>query len=301
VPTKVSRVPTAKPIASAEAVAALRAVHAGGSGAVAGNPDYLARAFATGTYAWLLALPRRPLLHLVERLAPGGSCFLLARTRFMDDHLEHALTQQLRQVVILGAGYDTRAHRFQRQLCDVQVFEVDLPATQGEKLRRLRRAGIELAPNVVYVQHDFAAGALLGTLEGAGFDRNLRTLFIWEGVCYYLKAPAVEETLQLVARCPKGSGIAFDYALQSFVEGDCSTYGAARVQRWLKRNAEPFHFGLEPGELGPYASALGLALQEDIGPREMSERYLVSGNGRVLGKPYGHLRLASLASLGAWS
>jgi len=284
--------PLRNAIRSAEAVAALRAVAAKNRDRLIANPDHFARKFVTGKYALVLALPSPVARNLTEYLSPGGYCYFLARTRFMDEHLLGALAGSVEQVAILGAGYDTRAHRFQTQLAHVTVFEMDLAATQRAKLDRMRKGRLEPARNVVYLSHDFKSGSLCAALEQAGLDCGRRTFVLWEGVSYFLRESAVRETLSLISRCAPGSSIAFDYALRSFVDGDDSTYGGRQVRKWLQKNGEPFHFGLGAGELGPYLGAFGLTVQEDLGPDAFTERYLIGSDGRPAGKPFGHLRMA---------
>jgi len=284
--------PSGNPIRSAEAVAALRAAAAKDGDPSIANPDRFARKFVTGRYALILALPSPISRNLTEYLSPGGYCYFLARTRFMDEHLLRSLAGDVEQIAILGAGYDTRAHRFQSQLADVKVFELDLPATQRTKLDRMRKALLEPASNVTYVSHDFKSGSLRTALEQAGFDCGRRTFVIWEGVSYYLHESAVRETFSLISSCAPGSSIAFDYALKSFVDGDDSTYGGRQVRKWLRKNGEPFYFGLGADELAPYLSTLGLSLREDLGPDEFTERYLIGSDGRTVGRPFGHLRMA---------
>ena len=284
--------PLRSAIRSAEAVAALRAVAAKDGDRSIANPDHFARKFVTGKYALILALPSPVSRNLTEYVSPGGYCYFLARTRFMDEHLLGSLARNVEQIAILGAGYDTRAHRFQPQLAGVKVFEMDLPATQRVKLDRMRKGLLEPAPNVVYVSHDFKSGSLRTALEQAGFDCGRRTFVIWEGVSYFLHESAVRDTFSLVSSCAPGSSIAFDYALKSFVDGDDSTYGAPQVRKWLRKNGEPFYFGLGSGELDPYLGAFALAVQDDLGPDEFTERYLIGSDGRPAGKPFGHLRMA---------
>lgn len=70
-------------------------------------------------------------LGYADRRGPGVWEFLAARDRYIDDHLETCLGEGLAQLVILGAGYDARAYRFEALKTGVKVFEVDHPATQA--------------------------------------------------------------------------------------------------------------------------------------------------------------------------
>jgi methyltransferase (TIGR00027 family) len=288
-----SNVPSRKqrPIKSAEAVAALRAVSAWESQ----SPDYLARDFVGGWYSLMLALPPILSKRLTERVSPGSYCYFMARTRFMDEQLERMVrTACSEQVVILGAGYDSRAHRFRTSLPKVRFFEVDLPGTQAAKLRRLAEGSHSLNPNVVYVPLDLGDGMLGRELERAGFRFQDPTVVLWEGVSYYLQPSAAEGVFRFVSEeLAAGSCILFDYALRGFVEGDESLYGGPEMQRWLRKNKEPFLFGLDPGELTGYLGRLGLQVVEDLGTDEIRARFLLRPDGTSIGMPFGHLRLAS--------
>lgn len=287
---------TMRPIQSAESVALLRAACHRESDPAVRNPDQFAKHFiGKGFYRFLLALPRPISRFVIENLSPGSYCSLLIRTRFMDEHLLRALQQGIRQVVILGAGYDSRAWRFAEQLKGTRVFEVDLPGTQAAKLACLKKAGMSTPSNLQFFAHDFNNGDLIARLQQQGLDTSLPTFFLWEGVCYYLPQAAVVANLQtVVGACAPGSILVLDYALRSFVEGDSSTYGGEAVQKWLKKINEPFLFGLNADETTTFMTRCGMQMIDDIGPAQMSERYLQGRNG-LLGNPLGHLRLAAVS------
>jgi len=295
--TMINRRRSDKPVRSAEAVAALRAVSGHEVDPIVRNPDYLARIFVRGRYrlilSLLLALPMELRRLLIERIKPGGYCFFLARTRFFDEQLQAALARGVKQVVILGAGYDSRAIRFADRLTQSEVFEVDLPSTQTAKCRRLREAGIIAPANVHFISHDFHDHALLEELRVAGFVPERPTFFIWEGVTYYLLESAVRDVFEsIICRCALGSSVVFDYSLRSFIEGDESTYGSRSMHRWLARHNEHFRFGLNAGHLGPYLKPFGLKVTEDIGADDIRSRYLTDSRQCLLGEPLGHLRMA---------
>lgn len=282
-----------KPIRSAEAVAALRAASTREPDLTVRNPDYLAHHFVGGVYKLILGRPKRMSRWLIERITPGSYGYFLARTRFVDEHLLKAIAQGVRQVVMLGAGYDSRAARFESRLAGLKLFEVDLPSTQSHKRGLMRLQGIPEPGNVVYVPHDFNTRSLITALREQGFDTNQPTAFIWEGVTYYLQESSVKDVLDsVVSQCARGSWLILDYSLRSFVNGDETTYGGPTMQRWLKKNKEPFLFGLEPGELRRYLSPCRLAVTTDLGPSEICRKYLTDRRGALVGQPLGHLRLA---------
>jgi methyltransferase (TIGR00027 family) len=286
-----------KPIRSAEAVAALRAASAKESDQRIANPDRLAKRFVSYPYSILLGLPSYLGRRIIEHIAPGGYCYFLSRTRYIDEQLLKAIENGITQVVILGAGYDTRASRFTQELKDATVFEVDLPSTQKVKLERMEAAEIRSSKQTTYIAHDFNIHAIDESLMSNGFRFDKPAFFIWEGVSYYLREKAVQDVFKLVSeQCAKGSCIVFDYALRSFVDGGENTYGAKKIHKWLKKNNEHFHFGINSSELAPYLNTIGLTLKDDIGPEEIQSRFLTRDDGSSVGKPYGHLRMALSAN-----
>ena len=131
------------------------------------------------------------------------------RTRVVDAEVARAIGRGTTQVVLLGAGYDGRALRFGGGA--VRWFEVDLPATQADKRRRLDALGIRPAA-VSYLPLDLATGDLDAGLDAAGHDRAAPSLFVCEGLLAHLTlgaAASLCETLR--ARAPHGSALVADF------------------------------------------------------------------------------------------
>ena len=143
----------------------------------------------------------------------GHEASLVARTRFFDERVLGALSAGTGQVVLLGAGYDDRALRFRSP--GVRFFELDHPATQSDKARRLRAlravkpgsGGPTLAPA------DFRNDDVAGVLEASGHDAGRPTLFLCEGLLVYLDQPTCVRLLGgLRARAAAGSELAASLA-----------------------------------------------------------------------------------------
>jgi methyltransferase (TIGR00027 family) len=279
-------------IQSAQTVAALRAAITNETLLAVTCEDHFAKYFI-GVRKRILtaALPQSLLRCMLERVAPGSYGFAFARTRCFDDVLLSEAASGIEQLVILGAGYDSRALRFRRELKGARVFEVDHPKTQARKMDILLRSVPSIPSNVQYVSVDFNRDDLLAELTKKGFSRCRRTLFLWEGVSYYLPKPVVAGILRFAASGAPGSSIVFDYALRKFVEGDTSTYGGAHIARWLRKIGEPFVFGLNPQETPHFLGECGLTPLFDIGPEEAEARYLTRKDGRILRRTLGHVRI----------
>lgn len=279
-------------IQSAQTVAALRAAVMHETSLAVACKDPLAKHFINLRERLLTGLLPQPLLRWVlERAAPGSYGFAIARTRCFDDALLSEAAGGVEQIVILGAGYDSRVLRFARELKNARVFEVDHPGTQARKMEILLHSVPSIPANVQYVRVDFNCDSLETELNKKGFSRTRRTLFLWEGVSYYLPKPVVAGILRFAASCGSGSSIIFDYALRKFVEGDTGTYGGEHVSRWLRKIGEPFVFGLNPHETPHFLSACGLRPIFDLGPEDAEARYLTRKDGRILRRTLGHVRI----------
>ncbi|WP_053057979.1 class I SAM-dependent methyltransferase [Rubrobacter aplysinae] len=198
------------------------------------------------------------------------------RTRFFDDALRDHLGEA-EQVVILGAGWDTRSYNLVKGT-DAQAFEVDAPETQTQKRESLAAANID-ASDVVFAAADFNEESWLDALERVGFDPSKPTFVLWEGVTYYLEAEAVEATLKTVAeQLAPGSAIAFDYPARHIVEGNTSLiYRMATLAARLI--GEPWTFGISTEapareQLAKFLERNGLRLAEyePVGEVEGGER-----------------------------
>src|SRR5262249_32969982 len=141
----------------------------------------------------VLRLPggTRALSTFIDRRWPGTRTSLVARTRLIDDTLAGLPDDTLGQLVILGAGFDTRPYRLAR-LNSVPVFEVDHPDTQAAKLAAMRRTMKHIPANVTFVPTDFQLDALAERMTDAGYQPSVPTVFLWEGTTNYLTEHSVD-------------------------------------------------------------------------------------------------------------
>jgi methyltransferase (TIGR00027 family) len=196
-----------------------------------------------------------------ETRFPGVGHAIIARTRFIDDCLKEAIDAGIRQLVILGAGYDTRALRFKELKDEVTVFELDHPATQRMKLERIKHHVKEDVSHVRFLSIDFSEEEFDSKLLANGYDMALHTFFILEGVTYYLPESAIDRTLLFIAnRSPKKSAVAFDYFPPSVADGTITLAEARALRKGLKNIGEEIVFGIEPEKAADFMKARGLRL-----------------------------------------
>jgi methyltransferase (TIGR00027 family) len=278
-------------------VAAARALGARERDPSVRNPDWMAEQLLgpeehalLGPLGDLLAASVQPDL---PKEAPLTR-MLIVRTRFIDACLEAALSAGIDQVVMLGAGFDTRAYRFREALKGARVIELDHPDTQAVKIRRVAAALGSPPANLTYVTADLRVDDLGKALRGAGYEADRRTFFIWEGVTMYLPAEAVRSTLGWVAsNAATGSAVVFDYTYMTAIEAmknfDISKLPAA-AQKGAKRfmdmmSGEPWIFGLPDGGEREFLAGVGLGLRKMLGLNspEAVETYLTREDGTVFG------------------
>lgn len=296
-------------LSTAEAAAALRAAGAAARDELVRGPDRLAARFVECAPR-LTAMVKIPMLRrlaprVAETLLPGSYWFEMARVKHMDGVLRKEVAAGAQQVVILGAGFDSRAYRFASRLEGIPTFEVDHPVTASVKRARVRRIFGALPPHVRYVDVDLNVnGQLQDRLPAAGYRSELRTLVIWSGVTPYIPAEGVDAVLRwLVTSAAPGSSIVFDYAYREAVEGSAFFYGAPQLRQRVAEAGEPLRFGVARGGMAAFVAGRGLQLLSDLGPEQLEQRYLVRRE-RLAGRPYGfvaiaHARVPLVASSGA--
>jgi methyltransferase (TIGR00027 family) len=214
----------------------------------------------------------------------GFVWLMLVRTRFIDERLERAIRGGAAQVVILGAGFDTRAHRFAELLQDVPVIEVDYGATQEYKKARVDAALGGAPANVVYAPVDFERDRLTDVLRRAGFQSGRKTYFIAEGVSMYIPEEGMKETLRAIAAVSApGSTLLLEYVNRGGLEL------LMKYPTGMVRNAidwgEPFVFGVPDGQDREFFLDLGLELGDTlkIGGAESVKRYATRQDGSYYG------------------
>lgn len=290
------------PASTAEGAATFRAAGAAEPDPKVQNPDAMAAAFiAWGIRAAALAKTpglRRLVPRLGERMLPGGYYYETARTLHIDRVVREEVRGGITELVLLGAGYDSRPYRM-GELSGVRVFEVDHPALSAIKREKVRAIVGEPPANVTYVEIDFTREELAERLAAHGHDVGASTLYVWSGVAPYLPEEAVTEVLRFVASHQSpATSILFDYCFGEAVEGDDAFYGAPELLARVERMGEPLRSGIPRGSAREYVEAVGLRLEEHLGPEDLTERYLIRSDGSVHGRPYGfmgfiHARVAA--------
>ena len=183
--------------------------------------------------------------------------YLAARTTFFDRVVTGALGRGVHQVVVGAAGYDGRAFRYAKP--GVRWFEVDHPATQRDKLRRLDRLGI-VAPDVTFVEADFTRDPVADRLRAAGLKAAAPALFLLEGIAVYLEPAVLEAVLEQFRQVAKpGSRLAISMSL-SWAR-DAATW--ARFQAAVAALGEPARSVFDADEAEALLARTGWRIMAD--------------------------------------
>ena len=221
-----------------------------------------------------------------KNLYPHGMYeYVIARTRYIDEAFKKALQEGAEQVLIFGAGFDTRAIRLADVSGSAKVFELDSPVTQQAKTNRYEQKSIAIPRNLVFVPIDFDRQSIEQRLIESGFEKGKKCLFIMEGLTMYLQPESVASTFQTVCELAgAGSRVVFDYVLASVVRNEAVYDGATQMTESLSKMNEGFHFGLEREDVGAFVSQYGFKVLEVMDANALQERFFTDRDGMLLAK-----------------
>ena len=220
--------------------------------------------------------------------------FMAARSRFAEDCLGVAVSGGVRQTVVLGAGFDTFALRNPYSDLGLRVFEVDHPATQAWKRRRLSEVGLAIPASLTFAAVDFESDDLGHGLRDAGFDPDRPAFFIWLGVVPYLGRAAIAATLRYIASLPE-SEVVFDYSepLENYPPERRAEIEA--LAAYTAEIGEPWLSHFDPYEIAQELGGYGFGDIEDLGMSHLAVRYLGAPADTPHSGPGGHLIRAARA------
>jgi len=198
------------------------------------------------------------------------------RTKYFDDTLEKYLLSQVGQVVILGAGLDTRAAR--KQTAGVTYFEIDDPATLMLKQTCYDRHGIDV--NVTFIPGNYVTDGVIRLLTQNGFDPDVPTYFIWEGNTMYLPLKSVEHILTELRRSVRRFRLSCDYLAEAVIAKTTGDAGITRLVESFAKMGAPWLSGI--GDIESLARALNLKVVDNFKTSQLAQTY---GFGRPMPSP----------------
>ena len=257
------------------------------------NPYY-----KSDDYIAPLLLPSgiKPFLHiaLTRRLftkvaAPKGIYeYVIARTKYVDAVFRQTLAEQFEQILIFGAGFDTRALRFQGAIGNTRIFELDVPVTQQAKIEQYHKRHLAIPASLTFIAIDFDKETLSTKLDEAGFCKHQRSLFILEGLVMYLQPESVNATFQIIRDyAGKGSLVVFDYIYSSVLRKEDIYYGETGIEQTVSNAGEQWQFGIEKGQIEQFLAKYGMQITDHKDAKEIEKTYFTNADGKTVGKVNG--------------
>jgi methyltransferase (TIGR00027 family) len=223
-----------------------------------------------GQRAEALAAPE----HIVDASLRRSPTYpnVIARTRYTEDALQTAVGRGITQYVLIGAGFDSFILRRPDYAVDLEIFEIDHPATQGLKMQRMGELGLRLPASVHFIAADLASESVAAALARSPFKGDHPAFFSWLGVTMYLTREANLATLRsLAGSAAPGSELVLTYVDQRMLNIESESFRA--LQRRVTSFGEPFLSGFDPKTFATTLKDCGLTLCEDLSGDEIAVRY----------------------------
>jgi methyltransferase (TIGR00027 family) len=214
--------------------------------------------------------------------------YVIARTKYFDAVFIEALEQEFDQILIFGAGYDSRALRFSELNKGTSIFELDAPVTQQEKLKAYQSKKLVVPKNLIFIPIDFNKEKLEDKIRQTGFIEGKKSLFILEGVTMYLSKDAVESTFRFISDVSgTGSMVVFDYIYGGVLRRENKYYGEKDMYKKVAKVGEEWIFALEENEAEHFLSKYGFLVKDYSSSNELEDRYFRDSRGHIVGKVNG--------------
>jgi methyltransferase (TIGR00027 family) len=213
------------------------------------------------------------LINFIQRKGLGALSSSIARTKYIDDLLKQSIDNGVKQVIILGAGFDTRSIRLDF-MQNISVIEIDHPDTSKFKIKKLKTSLKQLPTNTQYLQLDFNKQTLADFAVEQNLNFSIPTTIIWEGVTSYLPQEAIDATFEFVKKFTSNSYIIFTYLHKLVLDNPQSFKGTEKLLKILKESEEKWISGFYPEKLPDYLKAFDLKLIEDNGAEEYRNKYI---------------------------
>jgi methyltransferase (TIGR00027 family) len=248
------------------------------------SDDTIALKLLPGYIRVLIGIP--PIRKFFWKLIPAKGMYeyVIARTKYTDAVFKETLAEQFDQILIFGAGFDTRALRFRELSGKTRIFELDAVTTQEAKIGQYHKRGLTIPPNLTFIPIDFDKDSLSLKLEEAGFNKRKRSLFVLEGLLMYLQPESVDETFCIIRDfAGAGSQVVFDHVYSSVLRHEELYDDERKIMDQVSKAGENWHFGIEKGRIGQFLSTYDLRLCEQWDAQELEQRYFKDPTGKIVG------------------
>ena len=245
--------------------------------------DYIAPRLLPGLIKFLV---RYKLINFKWPFFPKGIYeYVIARTKYIDNIFKESIENGIEQILLFGAGFDTRAVRFAEKNMKTKIFELDTLYTQTAKINQFKKRGISIPENTILISIDFNVDSVSEKLESNGFKRNKTTLFIMEGIIQYLNKEAVDELFKLLYELAEPeSKVVFDYIYASVLRKENIYYGEKDIYKKVNSVQEPWLFGIEKGRMEAFVKNYNFSLIQNLDSEDLEKMFFRDEQGQIIGK-----------------
>ncbi len=261
---------------TAEATAAMRAAHLLYHQPVVFNDPYalqltsptLRRVCQNRFFGWLL------IRKFISKSLRPITAQVVSRAKYAEENLEQAVSKGISQYVIISAGFDSFCLRRPDFSAGLQIYEIDHPAIQRIKQKRLMETLDSVPKGVEFLAVDLEEQTIADALSGSSFLKDERVFFSWLGTIPYLSEDAVFAVLRdLASFAARGSEIVFDYSIPTYLWPLEESKALGRIMRIIERRGEPIKSFFEPDDFPDKVSRFGYHIIENISPAEVNKKY----------------------------
>ncbi|MBN2520743.1 MAG: class I SAM-dependent methyltransferase [Bacteroidales bacterium] len=247
--------------------------------------------FISGDYIAVKLLPKFikflvkiKLLNLKGRISPKGIYqYVIARTKYIDQVFINAVNNGIQQVVIMGAGFDSRAIRLLNSNRDVKVYETDTFFTMNAKIKQYRKRKIKKPEHDIFIAVDFEKESIWDKLKEYGYNKERKALFILEGLTMYLPEGVIDFTFkEIYNNSAPGSLIVFDHIHGSVLRCERKYYGEEAIYVRVKKDNEKWVFGIEEGQIEKFLNSYPFSLVEHLDYNELEKKYFKNKSGKIV-------------------
>ncbi len=247
------------------------------------SEDYIAPRLLPGLLKFLV---KYKLINFNWSFFPKGIYeYVIARTKYIDNIFKESIENGIDQILIFGAGFDSRAVRFAEKNIKTKIFELDTLHTQTAKIKQFRKKNISIPKDTILIPIDFHVDSVSEKLELNGFKRNKTTLFIMEGIIMYLNKEAVDELFKLIYELAvPGSRVVFDYIYASVLRKENIYYGEKNIHGKVNSVQEPWLFGIEKGGMEAFLKNYNFNLIQNLNSEDLEKMFFGDEYGNVIAK-----------------
>ncbi|MFZ6873555.1 class I SAM-dependent methyltransferase [Undibacterium sp. Di27W] len=202
----------------------------------------------------------RTLAYAAEQMTlPGILLHYVLRKIVIRDYVEQAIAAGTRQIIVTGAGYDSLCMELATAYPDLNLIEIDHPATQAVK----RAATGSQENRIHYIATELGKQSLIEVLGNCPhFDAHLKTLFIAEGLLMYLATSDIARLLQQMRMLATESSLIFTW-MEIQANGKPNFRPASKIiDFFLKKKNEPFLSGMAQKQVSNFLQQHGYHLQD---------------------------------------